>query len=93
MNRWNSCRVAAAQLPETELEAKLSEIRRQQAKFSREQRLKECWFWMFLFDCDRELRRSLTRKFTEKNILVASVEQLKQCYDDSNTEIDDRLRM
>jgi len=88
MNHWNSCRVSAVHLPQTaELEAKLSEIRRQQAKFSREQRLKQCQLWTFLFDCERELRRSLTRRFSEEDVLFASVEQLKQGYDDSDTQM------
>jgi len=84
-NRWNSCRLAV-RVPDTELEARLSEIRREQAHFIREQRLKETRLWKLLFDWERELRRSLTRKYSEEDVLVASVSHLKQI-DDNDTQL------
>ena len=84
-NRWNSCRVAV-RVPETELEARLSEIRREQAHFTRVQRLEQSRLWTYLFDCERELSQSLVRKFSEQDVLVASVAQLKQT-DDKDTQL------
>jgi len=69
-NRWNSCRVAV-RVPETELEARLSEIRREQAHFTRVQRLEQSRLWTYLFDCERELSQSLVRKFSEQDLQVS----------------------
>jgi len=88
-NRWNSRRLAV-RVPETQLEARLKDIRREQVQFVRKQRLEQSRLWAFLFDSQRDLRHSLTTKFSEQDVLLASVSQLKP--NDSNTQLSDSER-